>query len=170
MRINRRTVTVGLATLGLVGVTGGGIAWATTDASNRPASSSAARHCVGYGSADDKYAPMAAVANYLGLSRAELVNQMHSGNPLADIAKAQGKTVAGLKAAMVGAMKRNLAADTDLTAAQRTAFLAKMKSHLDAMLTGTHMSGMDADDMGGGMMGGAGGGMMGGVGTGMMGR
>lgn len=185
MRVNSRTLTVGIATLGLVGISGGGIAWATTNGSDPSTSSSTTRHCAGqYDMASGKYSPMTEVANYLGMSRTELINQMHSGKTLADMARAQGKTAAGLKAAMVGAMKGNLAADTDLTAAQRTAILAMMNSHLDAMVTrthmsGTHMSGMDADGMGGGMMGGNHqGGMMGGTsgsgmggfGTEMMGR
>lgn len=134
---------------------------------------------------DGTDAPMTAVAAYLGLSRTELSSQMQAGKSLADIARAQGKTVAGLKAAMVTAMKDRLAAETTLSAAQRTAILAMMSSHLNAMVTGTHtsgthtsgthmsgthMSGMDADDWDGSMMGGTGSSGMGGFGTQMMGR
>lgn len=171
MTINRKRVTVGLAALGLVGLTGGGIAWAATDqGSPSTPASSAANHCAGYGMAYGEHSPMTAVAKYLGLSRAELVTQMRSGTTLAEIAKAQGKTIAGLKAAMLAAMRSNLSADLSLTVAQRTAMLAVMKSHLDAMITGNHTPGMDMDDMGGGVMSGSSGGMMGGSGTGMMGH
>lgn len=176
MTINRRTVTVGVAALGLVGLAGGGIAWAATE-TNAPSArtSLTASHCGGAYGMYGKYSPMTAVADYLGLSRTELINQMHSGTTLAEIAKSQGKTIAGLKAAMLSAMKRNLAADTSITSAQRTAILALMQNHLDAMVTGTHMSGMDTDDMdmddmGSGMMGGTSGAMMGGSSAGMMGH
>jgi hypothetical protein len=140
-----------VAALGLVGLAGGGIAWAAADASTAPGTvSSAAGQCTGmYGTMYGKYSPMTAVANYLGLSRAELAKQMHTGKTLAEIATAQGKTVTGLESTMVAAMRRNLAADTSLTAAQRTAMLALMRSHLEAMVTANHPSGMgmDADDM-----------------------
>lgn len=171
MTINRTTVTVGLATLGLVGLAGGGIAWAASSTSSSPSTgTSTASHCAGYGMAYGKYSPMTAVADYLGLSRAELVQQMHSGKTLAQIATGQGKTVAGLRAVMITAVKRNLAADTSLTSAQRTAVLALMKNHLGAMVAGNHMSGMDMDDMGSGMMSGTGAGMMGGSHGSMMGH
>src|SRR6478672_8609695 len=39
----------------------------------------------------------AAIATYLGLTAAELRTQLESGKTLADIAKAQSKTVAGLE-------------------------------------------------------------------------
>jgi hypothetical protein len=116
---------------------------------------------------------MTAVASYLDVSRTQLVDRMHAGSSLAEIARAQGKTVSGLKSVMVSAMKRSLAADSDLTPAQRTAILSLMESHVDAMITGSYRGGMDADDMAE-MMGGSYGGMMGGRGTwsgnGMMGR
>ena len=171
MTINRRTVTVGVAALGLAGLAGGGIAWAATE-TNAPSAtmSLTSSHCGGAHGMYGKYSPMTAMANYLGLSRTELINQMHAGKTLAQIAKSQGKTIDGLKAATLSAMKRNLAADTSLTSAQRTAILALMQNHLDAMLTGTHMSGMDTEDMGSAMLSGTSGAMMGGSGSRMMGH
>ena len=91
------------------------------------------------GSMFGENSPMAAAASYLGLSPTDLRKQMQSGTSLADIAKAQGKSVAGLKDAMVTAMKRNLDANTTLTAQQKADLLAEMQEHLDAMLTGTSM-------------------------------
>ncbi len=171
MRINRRTITVGVATLGLVGITGGGIAWATTDPSTRAAWATTGGHCAApYGMVEGKYSPMAAAAGYLGLSRSELIAEMRSGKSLAEVADAQGRDVDGLTVAMVSAIKQSLAVDTDLTASQRVSILAVMSSHVDAMVAGTHMYGVDADDMGGAMMGGAAGSTRGGFGTGMMGR
>lgn len=171
MLSSRRTVTVGLAALGLVGVAGGGIAWAAAEA-NSPATaaSSTTNHCAGlYGTASRTRAPMNAAATYLGLSRATLIEQMHAGQSLADIARAQNKDTDGLSAAMVAAARRSLAAHTTLTSAQRTAILTIMKSHIATMLTGSHMAGLDVDDMGQGMMGGSGNGMWSGSGNGMMG-
>jgi hypothetical protein len=158
MKLSRKNVTVGLVSLAVVGgLAGGGIALA---AGNDPAptlsSASTSGHCGGmYGSMFGKNSPMAAVASYLGLSQADLHRQMDAGKSLADIAKAQGKSVSGLKNAMVTAMKRNLDANTRLSAKQKADILEEMQSHLDAMLTMTHSSGMDMDDMGshmGGMM------------------
>jgi hypothetical protein len=173
MTINRRTMTVGLAALALVGLTSGGIAWAATDAPGATLSGSSGVHCpggpaVGFGDGS----VMTAAADYVGITRTELVDRMRSGESLADIAREEGKTVAGLKEAMVAAMESRLAEDSDLTPAQRTAMLAVTESHLDAMIAGTHRVGMDWDDMrdmmggGYGMMGGPGNGMMGGRGDG----
>ncbi len=145
MKLNRKSVTLGLVTLGLVGgLAGAGAALAAS--SPTPTTSSAAigpmknGHCGGMtGSMFGKNSPMAAVASYLGLSPTELREQMQSGKSLADIAKAQGKSVTGLKDAMVTAMKHNLDANTTLTAQQKADALAEMKEHLDAMLAETSM-------------------------------
>ena len=68
----------------------------------------------------------AAVAAYLGLTRAELFKQLRSGKSLAQIATAQGKTVAGLKTAILNAAKSRLdraVAAGRLTAAQEQTLL-----------------------------------------------
>ena len=145
MKLNRKRVTLGLVTLGLVaGLAGTGVALAAT--SPTPSTSSAATALMGNGHCGamtgamfGENSPMAAAASYLGLRPTDLREQMQSGTSLADIAKAQGKSVAGLKDAMVTAMKRNLDANTTLTAQQKANMLAEMKEHLDAMLTGTSM-------------------------------
>ena len=166
MRINRTTATVGVATLALVTLTGGGIAWASADGSTSSNPNPSPFHCPGgYAMAEGRGAPMAAAADYLGLTSTELWDQLRSGKTLAGIAESQGKTVAGLKAAMVREMKTRLADDTDLTEAQRTAILAMMNSHVDAMISGQRPAGPDPDDRGW-MGGGRGGGMMGGRGNG----
>ena len=81
----------------------------------------------------------AAIATYLGLTAAELRTQLESGKTLADIAKAQGKTVAGLEDAIVADAKTHLDADVaagKLTAAQEATMLADLKSHVDDMVNG----------------------------------
>lgn len=170
MTFSRKTLAAGVAALGLVAAAGGGIAWAASDAHPTATGVADVGWCAdSMGVAHGKYSPMTAAAGYLGLSRADLMTRMHAGQSLADIASAQGKTVAGLRQAMVREMTRNLAADPALTPAQRTAILALMNSHLDAMITGTHMSGVD-HGTGMGMDPDAMGSMMGGTGTGMMGH
>src|SRR4051794_17940980 len=81
----------------------------------------------------------AAIADYLGLTSAELRIQLESGKTLADVAKAQGKTVAGLEDAIVADAKTHLDADVTagkLTAAQEATMLADLKSHVDDMVNG----------------------------------
>jgi uncharacterized coiled-coil protein SlyX len=77
-----------------------------------------------------------AVASYLSLSRAELLAQLRSGKSLAPIAVAQGKTVAGLKAAILGAAKTRLdkaVTAGKLNAAQEQALLDKLAAHIDEL-------------------------------------
>jgi hypothetical protein len=81
----------------------------------------------------------AAISTYLGLTAVELQAQLQSGKTLADIAKAQGKTVAGLEDAIVTDAKTHLDADVaagKLTAAQEATMLADLKSHVDDMVNG----------------------------------
>ena len=92
------------------------------------------------GMAFGENSPMAAAADYLGLSPTDLQTQLHNGQSLADVAAAQGNSVSGLQDAMIAAMTANLDANTTLTAEQKAADLALMKSHLDVTMTATHSS------------------------------
>jgi hypothetical protein len=81
-----------------------------------------------------------AAADYLGLTRAELRAQLRSGKSLAQIAVAQGKTVAGLKTAILAAARAHL--DKAVTAGRLTAAQAKtrldaLESHLDDIVNRT---------------------------------
>ncbi len=83
---------------------------------------------------------IAAVTDYLGLTGAQLRTQIESGKSLADVAKAQGKTVSGLEDAIVADATKTLDAAVaagKLTAAQETAMLAELKSHVDEMVNRT---------------------------------
>jgi hypothetical protein len=73
-----------------------------------------------------------AAAQYLGLTDAELQTQLEGGTSLAAVAAAQGKTVAGLKAALV----------------------AQFSSTLDAYVNGTHTGGPGGPAFGGPARGG----------------
>ncbi len=75
-----------------------------------------------------------AAATYLGLSGAELRTDLEAGKSLADVAKTQGKTVAGLEAAMLADAKSHLDADVKagrITAEQEQAMLTELSTHLD---------------------------------------
>src|SRR5436190_1740234 len=82
----------------------------------------------------------AAIATYLGLTAAQLHTQLESGKTLAQVAQAQGKTVAGLKAAILADAKAHLDAEVKagtLTAAGEKARLDDLESHLDDLVNRT---------------------------------
>jgi hypothetical protein len=79
----------------------------------------------------------AAIASYLGLTPAQLRAQLGSGKTLAQIAVAQGKTVAGLEAAIVADVQAHLdraVSNGRLSPAQETALLARLKARVDALV------------------------------------
>jgi hypothetical protein len=178
MRLNRKSVTVGLAGLAIAGVLAGGagMAVAATGTPSAPSSTSSTASPYGHmsgnpdsdgmpgagrvghmaGMAFGGNSPTAAAAGYLGLSQTDLQAQLQGGQSFADVAAAQGKPVSGLVEAMLAAITSNLDANTTLTADQLAAHLALVESHLDAMVTAPHSSGAGIGSMGTGM-----GGMMG---------
>jgi hypothetical protein len=84
-----------------------------------------------------------AAADYLGLSRAELRQQLagHSLAQLAEAQSAQGKSVQGLEDAMVAAVTAKLnAAVTNGRLSQTRAdkVLAKVQAHIDAIVNKVH--------------------------------
>jgi hypothetical protein len=75
-----------------------------------------------------------AAADYLGLTEAQLSEKLFSGQSLADVAKAQGKSVDGLKKAMLAEAKERLdqaVANGHITAAERDEMLKRLESALD---------------------------------------
>ena len=162
MKLNRKGVTLGLVGLGLVGALAGGVGVAAaTGSPGAPTPSAAAGPFAGMsgmgigmrGMAFGEHSPMSAAANYLGMSLTDLRAQLQSGKSLADVAKAQGKSVSGLEAAMVSAVTTKIDANTKLTAAQKTAILALAKSRIDTMVNATHNPGSGDGPMGGRMNG-----------------
>ncbi len=81
---------------------------------------------------------LTAAANYLGVSQTQLLSQLQSGKSLAD---AQGKSVAGLKDAILAAMTSRINASTRLSAAQKTEMISEVKSNLDVIVNRTHSVG-----------------------------
>lgn len=80
-----------------------------------------------------------AAAEYLGLTRAQLARRLMSGRSLAQVARAEGKSVDGLKDAIVAAAEEDLAravADGDLTDEQRDQALERLREHVDELVAG----------------------------------
>jgi polyhydroxyalkanoate synthesis regulator phasin len=74
-----------------------------------------------------------AAASYLGLTEDQLRTQLQSGKTLADVAKAQGKSVDGLIDALVAVAKKHLddaVADGRLTKAQADQILSDLKQRI----------------------------------------
>jgi hypothetical protein len=161
MKLNRKRVTFGLVGLGVAGALAGGagVAAAAGPSSSAPSASgtSTAAPCgdeAGGGdgmrgmAAFDEHRPMSAAASYLGLSQDELRTELQSGKSLAEIAKAQGKSVSALKNAMIAAVKTNLDANTRLTDEQKTTILAELTSRIDTMVNTIHQAGAGLGPMG----------------------
>jgi len=81
-----------------------------------------------------------AVATYLGVTPAQLRTELRAGKSLAQIATGHGKTVAGLKSAILDAVKTRLdkaVARGRLTAAQEKTILDRLSAHLDQLVNRT---------------------------------
>jgi hypothetical protein len=78
-----------------------------------------------------------AAATYLGLTESALHEKLADGTTLAQVAKAQGKTVGGLVAAMVADATKHLAdavANGDLTQAQQADMLADLQDRVEDLV------------------------------------
>ena len=81
-----------------------------------------------------------AAADYLGLTEAELREKLFAGKSLADVAKAEGKSVDGLKQAILAGAKSHLdgaVADEHLTQEQADAIYKRLQSTIDDIVNGT---------------------------------
>jgi hypothetical protein len=88
-----------------------------------------------------------AAADYLGLSQAQLRSEVQSGKSLADVARAQGKPVSGLKSTMLAAITSWVNASSTLSATQKEKVVSEVQSHLDAMVSMTCRPGMGPHHM-----------------------
>jgi hypothetical protein len=80
-----------------------------------------------------------AAASYLGLTRAQLDRRLRAGRTLAEVASAQGKSVAGLQQALIDAATAQLdraVADRRLTADQRDQILRELREHVADLVNG----------------------------------
>jgi hypothetical protein len=84
--------------------------------------------------------PLSAAAKYLGLSDDQLLQSLASGKTLAQVAKARGKSVAGLEAAMVAAVRSRLDQAVNagrLTKTQEQDLLSRLQAKVAAVVNGT---------------------------------
>ena len=106
-----------------------------TSSARRPASASASGP-----TSTSKVGPgLDGAADYLGLTEAELHERLRDGQTLAEIAKAEGKSVDGLVQALVAAGKERLdqaVEDGRITAAQRDEMVERLESKIDALVNG----------------------------------
>ena len=116
--------------------------------------------------------PLASSATYLGLTRDALDTALDGGKTLETIAKEQGKTTAGLKAALLTEAKTHIDALAAATDAQKKTLLDAASAHIDGFIAGAATPGHGGMGFGHGGMGGPGhhggmGGMGGGFGRGL---
>jgi hypothetical protein len=79
-----------------------------------------------------------AAATALGLGRDDLLAKLRDGQSIADVAKAQGKSLDDVKSAITAAVTKELDArvkDGKLTDGQRDKVLSTLKDHLDDLVT-----------------------------------
>lgn len=138
--ITRRVAAATVAVLALVGA---GCAVAASGHSINSGTASTSRACPG-GPGGPGLGPRAsfvnAVADYLGVTKAELRTARENGTSLAQLATQQGKSVSGLKQAIYDAAKADLdkaVAAGRITSAQETSMLSDLQSHLDDIVNST---------------------------------
>jgi hypothetical protein len=134
---SRTTIAVTAATLAIAAGTGGALA-AGGSGGGGADGAPGVRLVAGPGGGP------ARVAAYLGLTEPELRAQLEAGKSLAQIASAQGKSVAGLEDVILGDAKTHLdeaVANGRLTAAQEEAMLDDLRSHVDEIVNATGRGG-----------------------------
>jgi hypothetical protein len=88
--------------------------------------------------------PLEGAADYLGLTERELFQRLRAGRTPAEIAQAQGRSVDGLKDALLAAARARLdraVEDGPLTAAQRDDLLRGIEEHIDDLINGRRPEG-----------------------------
>ena len=81
-----------------------------------------------------------AAASYLGLTPAQLLDQLRQGKSLAQVAGQRGKSIQGLRTAMAGAVKARLdkaVAAGRLTSAQERQILGDLSTRIEDEINGT---------------------------------
>ncbi len=89
-----------------------------------------------------------AAATYLGLTEEELRDRLRDDKTLADVAKAEGKSVDGLEQAIVDGAREELdtlVADGRLTRTQADRALAELQEHVDDLVNSTRPPRPDRD-------------------------
>jgi hypothetical protein len=166
MTPNQRRVLTGLAVTGVLGgaLAGGSVALASTGSTHSPRATTAAvatptatatptpaasGGCKGMAGLPGPGGPRGlgimwdgqsvtkAIASYLGVSQNRLQSQLDSGKSLAEVATADGKSVSGLKNAIIAAITTRINAASGLTAAQKADLISGLKSHIAWLVNST---------------------------------
>jgi hypothetical protein len=145
-----RTLAAGAIVLLVLGA-GGATALAKSDSGSPGGSTSgvglrgvvATVDCGAKGPPDARPGPLGAMVSaastYLGLSSDQIGQELKSGKTLADVASEQGKSVAGLEQAVIGAAKTALdqsVAAGDITATEEQHVLDQLNAQLDDFVNG----------------------------------
>jgi len=154
MVLSRKRILASMTAAGIAvgAMAGGGAAFASAASPARsPASvpvSFQVGHGCGKGGTWSHHPVPKPVADYLGLSQAQVQSRLQSGKSLADVARAQGKPVSGLKSTILGDVTSRVNASSKLSPAQKAKVISQVKSHLDAIVNTTCRSGMHTHKMG----------------------
>ncbi len=135
--ITRRFAVIAVAAIALV-VAGGAIAASGSGSSGTASTSQTCRP--GGPGLGPRGSFLNAVADYLGVTKAELRTARANGTSLAQLATQKGKSVDGLKQAIYDAAKADLDKAVSagrITSAQETTMLSDLQSHLDDMVNST---------------------------------
>ncbi len=158
MVLNRKHVltTIAAAGIAVAAVADGGAAFASAASPARSPATLAATvpaarssdGCGAMGKMWPAHDPVAtAAAGYLGLSQNQLRTELQSGKSLADVAKAQGKPVSGLKTTIIAAITSWVDA-SKLSAAQKAKVISEARDHADAIVNTNCRSAMGSHHMG----------------------
>jgi polyhydroxyalkanoate synthesis regulator phasin len=93
----------------------------------------------GFGFGAGKGDQLEAAAGYLGLTEAQLREELEDGDSLADVAEQKGKSVDGLKTAMRNALKKDLdeaVEDGDMTREDADNLYQKLSGEIDEVVEG----------------------------------
>ena len=93
-----------------------------------------------HGAPFGRHGHLSAAADYLGLSQAQLMRKLASGESLAAVAKAQHKSVDGLKTAILDGAKKDFdqaVKDGMITEAQAKQELSELELRLDDLVNGS---------------------------------
>jgi ribosomal protein S20 len=83
------------------------------------------------------HGPLAAAAQYLGVSDIQLISELRSGRSLAQVAKARGKAVTGLEQAMIASARTRLdraVATGRITKAQEQLLLSRLSARISRLV------------------------------------
>jgi hypothetical protein len=159
MVLNRKRILASMAAAGIaVGAPAyGGVAFASaaspahspvTAAARAPASVWRGDGCGAKGKMWSHHPVPKPVADYLGLSQAQVGSELQSGKSLADVARTQGKPVSGLKSTILATVTSQVNASSKLSSAQKAKVIGDVKSHLNAIVNTTCRHGMGSHSPG----------------------